>query len=218
MKLEPVIDGLASSGAHPLKGFAFGAHGRLYFNLGSATDACRDAAGQQPLPCPGRVRPGAAGLARLRNSEATLGPAPAFARLHDYGDAALRPRAERLRDSVALALAPGPDVRLQGATLDRLRRPAGSGGAARPGRETPSPASCSWPGTAIGPEGTGSSATRSTPRGCPRRAEVWVDGWAAARGVRPLGAPTGLAVDAAGRLLIVEDRHKTLLMLAREAD
>ena len=37
-----------------------------------------------------------------------------------------------------------------------------------------------------------------------------------AEGVRPLGAPTGIAVDSAGRLLIVEDRHKTLLMLSRE--
>ena len=45
---------------------------------------------------------------------------------------------------------------------------------------------------------------------------VWVDGWMAQKGVRPLGAPTGIAVDSAGRLLIVEDRHKTLLMLARE--
>ena len=45
---------------------------------------------------------------------------------------------------------------------------------------------------------------------------VWVGGWTAQKGVRPLGAPTGIAVDSAGRLLIVEDRHKTLLMLARE--
>jgi glucose/arabinose dehydrogenase len=52
------------------------------------------------------------------------------------------------------------------------------------------------------------------PHGAPK---VWVDGWTALSGVRPLGAPTGIAVDAAGRLLIVEDRHRTLLMLAREA-
>ena len=35
-------------------------------------------------------------------------------------------------------------------------------------------------------------------------------------GVRPLGAPAGIAIDSAGRLLMVEDRHRTMLMLARE--
>ena len=54
---------------------------------------------------------------------------------------------------------------------------------------------------------------KGRPTGAPR---IWVDGWSAQVGVRPLGAPTGIAVDAAGRLLIVEDRHKTVLMLSRE--
>ena len=53
----------------------------------------------------------------------------------------------------------------------------------------------------------------ASPQGAPK---AWVDGWTARPGVRPLGAPTGIAVDSAGRLLIVEDRHKTLLMLVRE--
>ena len=52
------------------------------------------------------------------------------------------------------------------------------------------------------------------PTGAP---QVLIGGWTAAPGVRPLGAPTGMAIDAAGRLLVVEDRHKTLLMLVREA-
>ena len=55
---------------------------------------------------------------------------------------------------------------------------------------------------------------KGRPKGSPR---TWIDGWTAQPGVRPLGAPAGIAVDAAGRLLIVEDRHKTLLMLTREA-
>jgi glucose/arabinose dehydrogenase len=55
---------------------------------------------------------------------------------------------------------------------------------------------------------------KGRPQGAPK---VWVDGWTAQPGVRPLGAPTGIALDAAGRLLIVEDRHRTLLMLVREA-
>ena len=48
-------------------------------------------------------------------------------------------------------------------------------------------------------------------------ARPWIGGWAAAKGVRPLGAPAGILVDSFGRLLVVEDRNKTLLMLTREA-
>ena len=47
-------------------------------------------------------------------------------------------------------------------------------------------------------------------------AQIWIGGWTAAPGTRPLGAPTGMAIGAAGRLLVLEDRHKTLLMLVRE--
>ena len=36
------------------------------------------------------------------------------------------------------------------------------------------------------------------------------------KNVRPLGAPTGVFVDAAGRLFVVEDRNRTLLMLTRD--
>jgi glucose/arabinose dehydrogenase len=52
------------------------------------------------------------------------------------------------------------------------------------------------------------------PSGPPK---IWVDGWAARAGAHPLGAPTGILVESAGRLLIVEDRNRTLLMLTREA-
>ena len=46
---------------------------------------------------------------------------------------------------------------------------------------------------------------------------TWIAGWTAASGVRPLGAPTGLCIDTAGQLLVVEDRNRSLLMLAPDA-
>ena len=54
---------------------------------------------------------------------------------------------------------------------------------------------------------------RGRPTGAAR---VWIGGWNAVKGVRPLGAPTGILVDAAGRLFVVEDRNRTLLMLTRD--
>jgi len=257
-RLETVIDGLPSSGAHPLKEIAFGASGKLYFNVGSETDACRDAAGLQPLPCPEIAGP----APRAAVWEATLTPAFALQ--------AMRPFARGLRNSVALAFVPGPDVLLQGENsidysdeaappeeLNLLRDGADYGwpyctgpqAAARgyAGRydckQTAAPAAL-WPAHAAPlqmlavPAGADNAFAgqllvawhgyrsgghrivgqaldaRGRPQGAPK---VWVDGWTALSGVRPLGAPTGIAVDAAGRLLIVEDRHKTLLMLVREA-
>lgn len=41
----------------------------------------------------------------------------------------------------------------------------------------------------------------------------WLAGWDAQPGVRPLGKPTGLTVDRQGRLLVVEDLNRTVLML-----
>jgi len=259
VKLEPVIDGLASSGAHPLKEIAFGANGRLYFNLGSATDACRDDAGKQPVPCPEIDGP----APRAAVWEATLGPAPAFALQ------GMRPFARGLRNSVALAFVPGPDVLLQGENsidygeeavppeeLNVLRDGVHYGwpyctGAQTPARgyegrfdckQTEAPARL-WPAHAAPLQMLAVPAGAASPfagqlvvawhgyragghrivgqaldaKGRPQGAlTVWVGGWTAQKGVRPLGAPTGIAVDSAGRLLIVEDRHKTLLMLARE--
>jgi len=257
-RLETVIDGLPSSGAHPLKEIAFGASATLYFNVGSETDACRDTTGLQPLPCPEIAGP----APRAAVWEATLTPAFALQ--------AMRPFARGLRNSVALAFVPGPDVLLQGENsidysdeaappeeLNLLRDGADYGwpyctgpqAAARgyAGRydckQTAAPAALwpahaaplqmlavpadadnafagqllvAWHGYRSGGHrivGQGLDA-RGRPQGAPK---VWVDGWTALSGVRPLGAPTGIAVDAAGRLLIVEDRHKTLLMLIREA-
>ncbi|HSC65831.1 MAG TPA: PQQ-dependent sugar dehydrogenase [Caldimonas sp.] len=47
-------------------------------------------------------------------------------------------------------------------------------------------------------------------------ARAWIEGWAASKGVRPLGAPAGILVDSAGRLFVVEDRNRTVLMLVRD--
>ncbi|WP_294368149.1 hypothetical protein [Pseudacidovorax sp.] len=41
----------------------------------------------------------------------------------------------------------------------------------------------------------------------------WLAGWQARDGVRPMGRPTGLTIDRAGRLLVVEDFNRTVLML-----
>ena len=258
VRLETMIDGLPANGAHPLKEIVFGANGRLYFNLGSETDACRDPAGQQPHPCPEVAGP----TPRAAVWEATLTPAFALQ--------AMRPFARGLRNSVALAFVPGADVLLQGENsidysdeaappeeLNLLRDGADYGwpyctGAQVTARgyegrydckQTVAPAVL-WPAHAAPlqmlavPAGAGNAFAgqllvawhgyragghrivshaldaQGRPRGAPR---VWVDGWTALSGVRPLGAPTGIAVDAAGRLLIVEDEHRTLLMLAREA-
>jgi glucose/arabinose dehydrogenase len=51
------------------------------------------------------------------------------------------------------------------------------------------------------------------PSGPPR---PWIDGWGASRNVRPLGSPAGILIDSAGRLFVVEDRNRTVLMLVRE--
>ncbi len=45
----------------------------------------------------------------------------------------------------------------------------------------------------------------------------WLGGWDAKPGVRPLGKPTGLTVDRQGRLLVVEDLNRTVLMLLPSA-
>ena len=41
----------------------------------------------------------------------------------------------------------------------------------------------------------------------------WLSGWDPKPGVRPMGKPTGITVDRQGRLLVVEDLNRTILML-----
>ena len=252
-----VIDGLPATGAHPLKEIVFGAGGRLYINVGSAGDACRDDAGTQSVPCP--ETEGAQPRAAVY--EATLGP--------DFALQSIKPFARGLRNSVALAFVPGPNLLLQGENsidysdeaappeeLNVLREGVHYGWPYCTGARTPArgyegrfdcgktePAATLWPAHAAPLHMIAVPATAPNPfagqlivawhgyragghrvvsfkvdaQGKPAGlAHAWIGGWTAAPGVRPLGAPTGMAIDAHGRLLVVEDRHKTLLMLVRE--
>lgn len=256
---ETVIDGLPSDGAHPLKEIAFGARGQLFVNVGSATDACRDAAGRQPEPCPET----AGAKPRAAVYEALLAGA-------NFTLQSFAPFATGLRNSLALAWAGDSSTLLQGENsidyadektppeeLNSLRRGADYGwprcvGAQQPARGYEGRSDCTqttapttlWPAHAAplqmlavpaaaknafagqllvawhGYRAGGHRIAGFTldARGRPvGAAKTWVDGWSAAKGKRPLGAPTGIVVDSAGRLLIVEDRNRTLLMLAREA-
>ena len=93
---EDLITGLPSDGAHPLKELAFAGADRLYINVGSASDVCRDERQQLPMPCPEAEgpRPRAAVYeARLAGPGMTL--------------QSLRPFATGLRNSLGLVALPG---------------------------------------------------------------------------------------------------------------
>lgn len=99
LQRETVIDGLPGDGTHPLKELAFGPDGRLYVNVGSDSDACRDASSKQyPRPCPDLAGP----KPRAAVYEAVLaGP--------DHKLQSFKPFATGLRNSVALTVLPdGP--------------------------------------------------------------------------------------------------------------
>jgi glucose/arabinose dehydrogenase len=49
------------------------------------------------------------------------------------------------------------------------------------------------------------------------KGHVLLGGWTEKKGVRPRGAPTGLTFDHQGRLWVVEDRNKTILMLGNKS-
>jgi glucose/arabinose dehydrogenase len=235
-RLEPVIDGLPASGAHPLKELAFGANGRLYFNVGSATDACRDAAGVQPRavprgrraraarrglggdararrrPSPARhaaVRPGPAqlGRARLRAGRRRAAPGRELDRLRRRGGAARGAQPAARRRPLRLALLhrqPGAGARLRrplrlqadrsaGAALaGACRAAADARGAGGAGNAFAGQLVVAWHGYRAGGHRVVGQAldARGRPQGEPT---VWIDGWTAQAGVRPLGAPTGLA-------------------------
>ena len=254
---ETVIDGLPSDGAHPLKELVFGADGHLFINVGSSSDACRDDAGAQAVPCSDLIgeRPRAAVY------EAVFGGPMNTLQ-------SLRPYATGLRNSVALAFVPGANVLLQGENsidyADADNPPeelnllvagkhygwpycVGNGVAAR-GYEkrfdcagsvgpqmlwpahaaplqmlaVPSSARSPFAGQLLvawhGYRPTGHRVVGYRLDGQGRalaKPTVWIGGWSAASGVRPLGAPTGITVDGAGRLWVVEDRNRSVLMLVR---
>ena len=256
---ETIVEGLPDDGSHPLKELAFGERGQLFFNVGSASDACRDDAGKQPFPCPQVI----GAKPRAAVYEATLG-GPRFTLQ------SLRPYATGLRNSLALAYVPSAHALLQGENsidypdetqppekLDLLRDGvnygwpycAGKQQAARgyEGRfdcaRTEAPAAL-WPAHAAPLQMIAVPSTAKNPfagqvllawhgyRAAGHRIvsfsldasghptgppHDWISGWAAKKNVRPLGAPAGLWVDSRGRLLVVEDRNRTLLMLTRDA-
>jgi len=255
--VEPVITGMPSDGAHPLKEIVFGARDQMFVNVGSSSDACGGDAAAMPLPCPDR----AGATPRAAVYEATLG-GPGFT-LQSF-----KPYAIGLRNSLALAWA-APGVLLQGENsidyrdadsppeeLNSLRRGADYGwpycvGVRQPARgyekrfdcKTSEPPALLWPAhaaplqvIAVPAEAKNDFAGQlvvawhgyragghrvvsfaldagGRPRG---PARSWIDGWSALRNVRPLGTPAGILVDSAGRLLVVEDRNRTILMLVRE--
>lgn len=256
---ETVIDGLPSDGAHPLKEIAFGGRGQLFVNVGSFTDACRDSAGAQAMPCPER----AGAKPRAAVYEAVLG-GPSFT-LQSFA-----PFATGLRNSVALAWVAGPPTLLQGENsidyadetappekLNVLTKGSDHGwpycvGAREPARGYEGRADCArtappsmlWPAHAAPLQMIAVPATAKNAfagqlvvtwhgyragghrvvsfaldgQGRPvGEARPWISGWSAAKNMRPLGAPAGIAIDSLGRMLVVEDRNRTLLMLTRES-
>lgn len=260
-ELEPVIENLPGDGAHPLKEFAFGSGGRLYINMGSFSDGCRNDAQQQALPCPevGGQQPRAAVY------EATLSGA-------DGRLEALKPFATGLRNSLALTVyrqAGKPDVVLQGEnSIDypEVGTPHEEFNILQAGRNYGWPYCVGNQRAARGYEGRfdckGSSApaslwpAHSAPlhmlvavttidspwagkllvawhghRPAGRRVMAFPLGvggkisgkgteilgdWTAKLGIRPQGAPTGLALDSSGRLFVLEDRNHTVLIVGRD--
>ena len=261
---EAVLDKLPGDGAHPLKELAFGSGGRLYVNVGSSSDSCRNDAQQQPVPCPDVAGP----APRAAVYEAVLAGA-------DWHAASFKPFATGLRNSMALTVyrqSGKADLVLQGEnSIDypqadtpheefNILKAGGNYGwpycvenqKASRGyegrfdcRTTAAPAAL-WPAHAaplqmlVAPASTGADASLWSGklvvawhgyRPAGQRVMAFaldadgriagagtelLSGWSAKPGVRPQGAPTGLAVDAKGRLFVLEDRNHTLLVLARE--
>jgi len=267
---ETVLRDLPSDGAHPLKEMVFGSRGRMFLNVGSATDACRDEQQGQPLPCPESRGP----QPRAAVYEATLGGP-------DFTLQTLRPFALGLRNSLGLALTHDgvngaerlwqaensvdyKDERLPAEELNELRRGTHHGwpyclstekGRSVVARGYEKRAQCDqpdhqvpyavWPAhvaplqlLAVPPVAEGQTeqpwsgrllavwhghrdqgqrivAWRLGPDGRPggEREDI-VSGWQAAAGLRPLGSPAGITLDSQGRLWVVEDRNRTVLVVA----
>lgn len=270
LQRETVVDKLPGDGAHPLKEFVFGDQGKLWINVGSSSDACRNATTQPDLPCLETLGEQPRAAVYL----ATLGG-------ENFGLQSLRPFARGLRNSLGLAVtrdetsqaerlwqaensvdytdATGPAEELNllkegfnhgwptcvSDAKGRNQVARGYEGRAKCDSDTVTPPAQAWPahvaplqlmamprpapaavpapwsgyllaawhgyranghrivGWALGPDGM--------PRG-PRR--DFVSGWNAQAGVRPLGNPAGITVDSQGRLWIVEDRNRTVILIA----
>lgn len=256
---EDVITGLPDDGAHPLKELAFGPEGRLFVNVGSFSDACRDDAQRQPRPCPETSGPrprAAVWVATLGGPGHTL--------------QSLRPFATGLRNSLGLVAAGKDglwqaenavdytDATLPAEELNRLRDGSEHGwpycvsdarGRSVPARGYDSGSDCArrtppaqaWPAhmaplqlLVTPPHPTSAWSNRLIavwhgyrPGG--HRLVAWslnaageptgprqdlLHGWDAQPGVRPMGTPAGATVDHRGWLWVVEDRNRTVLVVA----
>lgn len=272
VRREDVITGLPTDGAHPLKELAFGRGGRLYINVGSASDACRNDQQKQPLPCPettGAQPRAAVYVAELGGPGHTL--------------QSLRAHATGLRNSLGLAAVPTAtggerlwqaensvdyaDAKLPAEELNELSPGSHHGwpacvsdaqGRSVAARGYERRARCAtaaqrapyqaWPAhvaplqlLAVPPAAAGHTAQpwsgrllavwhgyraqgqrivawRLGPDGRPQGPrENIVSGWSAMPGLRPLGNPAGATVDSQGRLWVVEDRNRTVLVVAPQA-
>lgn len=256
LQREMLIDNLPRDGRHPLKELAFGPGGRMYVNMGSDSDDCRDGAKAYPLPCPDGTGP----MPRAAVYEGSFG-----------GDGfklqGFKPFATGLRNSAALTvLADGPakGTVLQGENsidydpadqppeeLNHLQAGRDYGwpycvGRRQPARGYEARFDCSrteapwmlWPAHVaplqmqVGPAGSRFAGQllvawrghrpaghrvvgyKLDAKGMPSGRPIdWLAGWTPQPGVRPLGRPTGLTVDRQGRMLVVEDFNRTVLML-----
>lgn len=270
---EDLITGLPADGAHPLKELAFGRGGRLFINIGSTSDACRNRQQQQPLPCPETTGPqprAAVYLAQLGGPGFTL--------------QSLRPYATGLRNSLGLTVVPASsgterlwqaensvdysDAKLPAEELNELsagshhgwpscvsdakgRHVAARGyeGRARCGPASVRAPAMAWPAHVAPLQllavPTAAAGQPETPwsgrllavwhghRAQGQRIVAWrlgadgrpqgpreniVSGWSAMPGLRPLGNPAGITQDSQGRLWVVEDRNRTVLVVAPQAD
>ncbi|WP_399678364.1 PQQ-dependent sugar dehydrogenase [Xenophilus sp.] len=259
LQRETVLDQLPADGTHPLKEIAFGPGNRLYVNVGSSSDACREGSQPPALPCPD----GQGERPRAAVYEAQLGgPQMTVQRF--------APFATGLRNSMALAVLPGGaegrvlqgensidyrDPQSPPEELNLLQRGRHYGwpycvgmrrnaqgyegrydcakteaplalwpAHAAPLQMIPGPASTPFAGQLLvawrGPQASGHRVVgfRLGKDGLPAGKPIdWLAGWHAQAGARPMGRPTGIAVDRAGRLLVVEDYNRTVLMLLPQA-
>lgn len=267
---EVVLKDLPADGAHPLKELAFGRKGRLYINMGSTSDACRDERQKQALPCSETT--GAMPRAAVYEASFT-GP--------DLSVQSFRPYATGLRNSLGLALTQDVrsnverlwqaensvdyiDASMPAEELNELERGANYGwpycvsdakGRSVVARGYENRAKCSrpahrepfqaWPAH-VAPLQLLTVPAANDPKDerpwSGRLLAVWhgyraqghrvvgwrigadgrptgmreniVSGWLPMPNLRPQGTPAGITVDSQGRLWIVEDRNRTVLVVA----
>ena len=272
---ERVLGDLPADGAHPLTEMVFAPKGRLYINVGSATDACR-ADGQEKAsqPCPEVADP----LPRAAVYQAMFGGP-------DFKRQSFEPWSRGLRNSLGLAVTQDTisggtrlwqaensvdytDPRAPAEELNELTQGSDHGwpycvtdkngrnvtaegykqGAKRrvqcPDPKVQAPfqawpahvaplqlltvppvlpgeAEQPWSGRLLAvwhgykPNGHRIVAWRLDTQGRPTgEREDIVSDWDASPGLRPMGNPTGITIDSQGRLWIVEDRNRTVILIA----